>query len=402
MRGILNKLLPDVGNLLEWEPASKATLLLGITTLIHTQYILWANYQIVFAESAGNLAFVNVDYIAYQLDRLGWIVYFSLALFIGVFLLRRRYPRARVFEHIAAEYFAITMSYFSYLIGNLSIATGVVIAGAPVCAFILFNRQVVLWAFAVSLLAQAVISAGGLMGWLEYAPVVRNMVLEDGRVSAYWLSNMYWFTAPHLALLVVAAYSSLKYWRKREEQVKQLSLTDVLTQLSNRRSVLDTLAKEVARSARNGTSLSIAIVDLDHFKHINDTLGHAAGDRVLVAAGQALKSALRTNDHIGRYGGEEFLLILPETRIDDAEQLAERCRHQLEQLPIVLDSGVVTHVTGSFGLFCNCLNHQEMPEKMLHFADEALYKAKELGRNRVESAPDLPHRHAEAKLKATV
>ena len=75
-------------------------------------------------------------------------------------LLRKRFPKSRFIEHFAAEYFALTMSYCSYLIGNLSIATGVVIAGAPVCAFILFNRQVVLWAFAVSLTAQTVISFG--------------------------------------------------------------------------------------------------------------------------------------------------------------------------------------------------------------------------------------------------
>ena len=387
MQEMKKKWWPDVGNLLEWEPASKAALLFGVIFVIHSQYILWGYYQLAFAQEEVRQKYVNLDFLALQLERFGGVAYLSLSLFVGAMLLRKRFPKSRFIEHFAAEYFALTMSYCSYLIGNLSIATGVVIAGAPVCAFILFNRQVVLWAFAVSLTAQAVISLGGLEGWLAYAPMVRHMVEADGSVSAFWLTQMYFFTAPHLVLLVVAAYSTLKYWRRREELVTRMSLTDVLTQLSNRRSVLDTLTKELARGSRNGTPLSLAIVDLDHFKRINDTFGHASGDRVLVAAGQALKSALRTNDHIGRYGGEEFLLVWPETRMEDALILAERCRHRLEQLPILLDEGVVKHVTGSFGLCSNENSPQISPERLLSEADQALYKAKATGRNRVESAP---------------
>lgn len=379
----IRNLLAEYGNPLEWDSATKAALLLGVCVAMHTQYITWAYFQVspFAAENTGY--YVNIPFIESQLNQYSGLLFISLVLFLGVFFLRKRYPDKEFFEHLSAQYYGLTLSYCSYLIGNLSIATGVVIAGAPVVGFILFHRRPVFLAFFVSLTAQAYIAYASMQGYVEYAPIINNLSEPDGTISYYWLANIYLFTTPHLLILTAAAYYMLNRWRTREEEVIMLSLTDPLTHLSNRRCILSTLTKEIARSCRHDPPLSIILVDLDHFKNVNDTLGHPVGDQVLVAAAASLKSSVRQSDHVGRYGGEEFLIILPETNTQAAIQLGERCRKSLEALKIDTGKREPLQITASFGLFCNETDRCDSSESMLHFADEALYSAKKQGRNKV-------------------
>ncbi len=380
---LTRKLVEEFGNPLDWNSATKATLLLGVCFLMHSQYLLWAYYQVSGFAPPENATYVDIPYIAGQIDKFNLLIFLSLSLFLAGFYMRKHYPDHPLLEHVAAQYYGLTLSYCSYLIGNLSIATGVVIAGAPVVGFILFNRRAVFIALATSLVAQIGISYACTIGYFPYAPIVKSLQFYDGTISQYWLINLYLFTAPHLLLLTIVAYHVLSRWRQRENEIRVLSLTDPLTQLSNRRSIMSTLDQEVARSCRHDPPLAILLVDLDHFKNINDTHGHPAGDLVLRAAAQSLANSIRQNDHIGRYGGEEFLIILPETTTDSARQLAERCRTQIEALRIETSSGKTLQITASFGLFCNENNRCDTPESMLHLADEALYEAKNSGRNRV-------------------
>jgi diguanylate cyclase (GGDEF)-like protein len=377
----IQKLIHVYGNPMEWTAATKAALLLSMTLAVHLQYFLWAYYQISELAPEVNHAYVNTAFIKENIAYLNGILVLSLSLLLLVLFFRKRFPDSEFHEYLASQYYAFTLSYFGYMVGTLSIATGVVIAGAPMVGFILFNRRAVMLAFIVSIAAQWGVSYFTALGELSYAPLVINLQEPNGSLSYFWLGTMYYFAAPHLIGLIVFAYHVLSLWRQREEEVRLLSLTDPLTRLSNRRSILSNLSREHERSRRHGPSFSLLLVDLDYFKKVNDTWGHPAGDQVLVEASKALKAGVRQNDHVGRYGGEEFLIILPGTDIEGAYQLAERCRKQLETLQIDIGGEEPITITGSMGLFCNEKNRDVSAEKMLHNADEALYKAKESGRN---------------------
>ncbi len=163
-------------------------------------------------------------------------------------------------------------------------------------------------------------------------------------------------------------------------RLEHAALTDELTDLPNRRYALDRLDQECSAAMRNGRSLACMIVDIDHFKDVNDTFGHHTGDQVLKETAAVLKSTMRRNDVVCRFGGEEFVVICPDTSVDDAAQLAERLRNAVEGNTI-LAPGFSHHVQVSIGVVAR--THVEDPNALLKAADLALYAAKRSGRNRV-------------------
>ncbi len=173
-----------------------------------------------------------------------------------------------------------------------------------------------------------------------------------------------------------------------EARIRELALTDELTRLANRRHVGDRFREELGRSVRYGRPISVVLLDVDHFKAVNDTEGHDAGDAVLRAVAGAIASALRVSDVPGRWGGEEFLAVLPETDAAGARVLAERVRAAVEALRVE-HAGKALKVTISAGLATWVPAAARVAgveaESLLKQADEALYRAKGAGRNRVES-----------------
>ena len=160
---------------------------------------------------------------------------------------------------------------------------------------------------------------------------------------------------------------------------------DSLTGLLNREEILGILEKELARFEREGVCFSVIMADIDHFKNINDSYGHVAGDAVLRLTAQKMKSVMRPYDSIGRYGGEEFLIILPECCGECAAAFAERLCHGIGSERMDTPEGLIA-VTISLGVASSGKNGSGH-EPLLKAADAALYKAKEKGRNRVEVAP---------------
>lgn len=156
---------------------------------------------------------------------------------------------------------------------------------------------------------------------------------------------------------------------------------DALTGIHNRRSVEREIKREQARAERNGRPLTLALADLDHFKRVNDEHGHAVGDEVLAVAAGTFGQGVRPYDHVFRFGGEEFLICLPDADIVTACQIVGRLRKTLERTPIELRSGATLHVTASFGLAAaeGGVSLAETIER----ADAALYAAKKAGRNRI-------------------
>jgi len=169
-----------------------------------------------------------------------------------------------------------------------------------------------------------------------------------------------------------------------KEKLQILATRDPLTGLWNRRAILDQLNEEDERARRDKAPYTVVMTDIDHFKQVNDVHGHPAGDAVITAVANALKGARRKYDQVGRYGGEEFITMLPGCRNEHAAIVADRQRRAVENVRVELPNGVILNVTASFGI-ATCSGVVAISaEHLIAGADKALYKAKKGGRNRVE------------------
>jgi diguanylate cyclase (GGDEF)-like protein/PAS domain S-box-containing protein len=173
----------------------------------------------------------------------------------------------------------------------------------------------------------------------------------------------------------------LKKIRSLQAILHEQAIRDPLTGLYNRRYWCETIDRELARATREKYPVSMIMMDLDHFKNINDTFGHAAGDLVLQCLAQILSSATRSGDIVCRYGGEEFTLVLPNTTTEAAEEIAERLRLSFEQAHI-LWNGVQVHTTLSIGV-ATFPFHASTSSQLINVVDSTMYQAKNQGRNRV-------------------
>ncbi len=170
---------------------------------------------------------------------------------------------------------------------------------------------------------------------------------------------------------------------KEREELQRKAMIDGLTRLWNRSAIVDLLSKELERAKRGGDPVCVAMVDADRFKAINDTYGHQSGDATLVALATRLRQAVREFDVVGRYGGEEFMVVLSNCDLEAARVVAERIRRYVADDPIVGPRGVL-RCTASIGLAQYQPNHKNAAD-LIAMADAALYRAKATGRNRVES-----------------
>jgi len=166
------------------------------------------------------------------------------------------------------------------------------------------------------------------------------------------------------------------------EALREQATRDYLTKLWNRSAILDFLKREMSRSRRDGTPVGVVMGDIDYLKVINDTWGHGVGDIALKQAAKCMKESLRPYDAVGRYGGEEFLIVLPGTNLADAAWLADRVRLAIRSIKIETPNGGSISVTCSFGVTSG-IGGQVNTEELIRTADEGLYAAKRDGRDRV-------------------
>jgi diguanylate cyclase (GGDEF)-like protein len=208
------------------------------------------------------------------------------------------------------------------------------------------------------------------MGWAVTAEIAASDAFADvDRLRITVIA----FAIPLGLVLILGAWllnRTLGFWQRAEAEVRRLAAIDALTGIYNRRSWDEHLARELARSRRERRPLSVAMIDLDHFKRFNDRNGHPAGDRLLAEAATAWRSAIRTTDILARYGGEEFAAALPDCPIDQAVGIMDRLR-------------TVVPMDQTFSAGVACWDGAESGAALMARADRALYEAKDQGRNRV-------------------
>jgi diguanylate cyclase (GGDEF)-like protein len=167
------------------------------------------------------------------------------------------------------------------------------------------------------------------------------------------------------------------------EELRERANKDLLTMLPNRPAISATLEQEISRCHRDRRTVGIILLDIDHFKKINDTYGHFAGDAILRETAGRLRGNMRPYDQVGRYGGEEFLVVLPNCDLEQARVQAERMRQKLQAGAMLVD-GSELHVSASFGVTVSDASERD-PNVFVRVADEALYRAKASGRNCVQA-----------------
>lgn len=222
-----------------------------------------------------------------------------------------------------------------------------------------------------------------------FAPTAAAQQLLGATVTETTLTALLAMMALILAVVLVL------YRRQRllTAMLREESRTDHLTHIPNRRYFFEVLEANIAMASRHGQPLCLAVLDVDHFKDVNDTYGHTVGDKVLVSIAASLQSRLRRSDSVGRLGGEEFAVQLPVTTLNAGAMIAERLRQQIATLEF---PGLNPPLTVSCSIGLAVFSADMSAETFYHEADSALYRAKEGGRNRIVLAGGDPRQHSSA------
>ncbi len=265
--------------------------------------------------------------------------------------------------------------------GLVSTALGLLLLPATVAALRLgWRAELSFRVVAVTLLLASLalwLRVGLAVCWSRVAPAASEPWLT-------WSSII--FMLAFMAVLAAGFGLVLAAFERMASQMRQLASVDGLTGACNHNTTVSLLAHAMERARRDGQPVSFVMLDLDHFKLVNDRHGHAVGDQVLKTIAACTRSRLRGSDVLGRLGGEEFGLVLPATGVNGARHLAEQVRLAVEALALQGDGGRPLHVTLSAGVAEAA--PADTPETLMHLADKALYQAKQQGRNRVVVADD--------------
>ncbi|HUQ02786.1 MAG TPA: GGDEF domain-containing protein [Kofleriaceae bacterium] len=277
--------------------------------------------------------------------------------------------------------YALTLAAFTLFTGPFGAPGWIGFLGGAVIGYVVFPRWVSLGGtiiYVVLVIVGAVLLSEGRFEGTMLEAASRTVRLERADIVRGAVATLMMSGLTFTIIMWI-----IDRWRDREARFERLATTDPLTGVANRRLLFDVSKRELARSRRYGTPTSLIIIDLDHFKSINDKYGHLVGDRALSHAADILGEAIRDADMISRYGGEEFGILLPMTDLDGAFEVAERCRTRLADRPFQVNGDNV-QITASLGV-ASTIKEGDVDE-LLRRADDALLRAKATGRNRTERA----------------
>jgi len=206
---------------------------------------------------------------------------------------------------------------------------------------------------------------------------------EESIEKAYDIGGSDYITKPFLPKELLARVKKELQIVELLQELKKQATTDPLSNLYNRRFFIDNSKKIIELAKRKNETISIIMLDIDHFKQVNDTYGHKIGDDVIKKLASVMKEAQRKSDVIARYGGEEFIILLPDTSYDNAKEVAEKLRKKIEESFITTDTGQKVRFTVSIGVSVVNEEIENNADEATQRADTALYRAKESGRNKV-------------------
>lgn len=378
-------LIARMGHPLAWSSVDKCTVMLVLPLPFLVGFLFRIRYLLEHphVEAYVDRAFITV------LGRM-LIAYLALcvALAIAARILRRSVPEHMGFVRLCTIITFSMLGIATYAVGSFNAPALAALLAAGMGAYIIFEPRIASLGFGVGI----VIYYGGILaeriGLLPYGPVFGSAPFTPTGPPDSWVV----VNAVMTTCILVLAIGLLNYvmvsWRRQDAEVRYLASVDPLTGVANRGHLLASLESELARAERYRRNLGLLMLDLDQFKRVNDTHGHVVGDHLLVRVGETLRTkCLRRGDLVGRYGGEEFAVILPEATAEIAAQVGERCRAEIEALEVRLADGTVLRPTASVGYATVPDPRVHRVEDFVRIADDALYDAKAEGRNCVKGRP---------------
>jgi len=305
----------------------------------------------------------------------GWTVLLGWGLW-----LQRRQLNPDIYPLTVVTYYGIAMVPLGYMIGLADALVGAVLLAVLLTGYIVFQVRHVHVAGAVAGALLAIFGTLTAMDVLPYAPVF----LKPPSAEAVWMVSEVLLVMPIGLTVFGLTIGVVKQLEGRTEEAIHLSLTDPLTGAANRRAIMDFANRELASLRSSSRPMTVILMDLDHFKMINDSFGHDVGDEVLKATSDSLQTMLRETDMVGRYGGEEFLLVLPQTDEAMAVQVVERIQAALRGLSQRYSKFRDLKISASYGI-CSVTKPMDenrvTADEILKCADVSLYKAKAAGRD---------------------
>lgn len=364
---------------MEWNYLQKSVLLHAFTVLLFLSYVVYMAG--VLLHPAWH-QYIQVDLFRILVWKEALIALLAAILGMACYCLQGRSWALRYLPSVSIIFFAVAMCSTGYEVGAMSPATGIFLMGTSLIGLALFPRFIVLCVTICAAMVMMALAYAGVVGWIPYAPMFSNHIFDPKLSATFYFYSMLYFILPPAAILMLGTDLVLKQWHQRGREVTLLSQLDPLTGLYNRRTINEHLGRLLAMSVEED-QISILILDLDHFKQVNDTYGHMVGDEVLRQVGHVLQSTMRKSDLAGRFGGEEFIIVLYRSASDVGISVAERIRAKIANIRIPICVTERIQVTTSIGIASfspygmTCIDH------VLSQADQALYKAKHGGRNRV-------------------
>lgn len=376
---MLRRLSERIGNPLNWRSVSRCqfftvnALLFFVSTSALSQILLAYPEEVPYFAPEGLRLFRSFAMGAAA----AWLVLGVASLWLR----HRKDTSSPVLIHATIQLSAVCFAISAYIAGPYT-SPVMLIYLLFVCGLVLFSWRAVMYGVATAASILTATTLAEQLGWFTSAPLFSSSPLQNGQVGWVWLLISGVISSFFIAsALLIVAYVVVR-WRDREARYRDLSTTDHLTRVANRRHMMEHLELCFSRALDQEQPIACVMIDIDHFKRVNDNHGHLCGDNVLVEVARILGEEVRATDIVARYGGEEFAIILPGADLAGAHTLAERCRRRIEATEIPVGEGAL-QITASMGLAGYPEHPMESYEELLRLADDALYQAKNSGRNRV-------------------
>lgn len=362
--------------IMQWDNISKTIMILAMGGLDFLVWLVWLVYSYHSAELNH---WINTNHYPFFVC---FYLLGALSFFILIYICNR-YKKNKKFKiympYIAVAYFGIMMLFSGFAIGIASPATIAGYITVVTVGLVLYRRKIIYSTFIPGTIILLLLITLSAKEFIIYAPVFSNE-LEAGNLyqNSYWVYSMLFLYIPIFIVSIVLFEVLLIQWRNHELWMNDISRKDSLTGILNRRSIGEFLNKLEDQKQ----IYAVILLDLDHFKKINDTYGHDVGDQVLITVSNVLSNIAIDGDCLGRYGGEEFMLILPQLNKDQAMTIAHRCRQTIAETLIRHANGAEFNISASFGVAMSSRDSRK--EDVIRRADQALYIAKDQGRNQVQ------------------